>query len=381
MAARKPAEVFPPGDFIREELEERGWTQVDLAEILGRAPASVNEVIMGKRSVSPEIAKGLGDAFETGPEYWLNLDGMYQLSKVRDDGDAVARRAKLYSKAPIKEMIRRHWLEASDNLGVLEKRVLDFFGMGSLDDEPKMIAHAARKSTPYTKVTPAQRAWLFRARQLANSVSAPEFSETRLGIALEQLRGLLRASTQVRDIPRILSEAGIRLVIVEPLPQTRIDGSCMWLDEQSPVVALSLRFDRIDYFWYTLMHEIGHVKNGHGQNDVILDVDYLMPEEETSDGKPHDEREADNFAANYLVPQSKLKAFIKRVRPLYSKAEIVDFARTIGVHAGIVVGQLQHRHEISYAHSRDLLDLNKLRRVITAAALTDGWSYAWPAGR
>lgn len=381
MAARKPAAVFPPGDFIREELEERGWTQVDLAEILGRTPASVNEVIMGKRVVSPEIAKGLGDAFGTGPEFWLNLDAVYQLSKVRDEGDAVARRAKLYSKAPIKEMIRRHWLEASDNLDVLEKRVLDFLELQSLNDGPKMIAHAARKSTAYGEVTPCQRAWLFRARQLARSLQAPGFNQKRLEDALERLRDLLQASKEVRRVPRILSEAGIRLVIVEPLPQTRIDGSCMWLDARSPVVALSLRFDRIDYFWYTLMHEIGHVKNGHVQNDVILDVDYLMPEEETSGGRPRQEREADDFALDYLVSQPKLKAFIKRVRPLYSKAKIVEFARTMGVHPGIVVGQLQHRREISYARSRDLLDTNKVRSVITAEALTDGWGLTRPIGR
>lgn len=78
MAAKRVAEVFPPRDFIKEELEERGWGQADLAEILGRTPAFVGEIVSGKRAISPEIAKALGDAFGTGPEYWLNLDAAYR---------------------------------------------------------------------------------------------------------------------------------------------------------------------------------------------------------------------------------------------------------------------------------------------------------------
>ena len=68
-----PAEVFPPGEFIREELEERGWTQEDFAAILGRSPRLVNEVIMGKRGITPETANGLSAAFGTSAQFWMNL--------------------------------------------------------------------------------------------------------------------------------------------------------------------------------------------------------------------------------------------------------------------------------------------------------------------
>ncbi|HVR11461.1 MAG TPA: HigA family addiction module antitoxin, partial [Thermoanaerobaculia bacterium] len=76
------AEVFPPGEILREELEARGWTQTDLAEILGRPPRLVNEVIAGKRAITPETAKGLGEAFGTGGQFWMNLESAWQLSKV-----------------------------------------------------------------------------------------------------------------------------------------------------------------------------------------------------------------------------------------------------------------------------------------------------------
>jgi len=74
MTGRIPAEVFPPGDFIREELEAREWTQGDLAEILGRPLQAVNEIVAGKKAITPETAQGLGDAFGTGPELWMNLE-------------------------------------------------------------------------------------------------------------------------------------------------------------------------------------------------------------------------------------------------------------------------------------------------------------------
>src|SRR6266508_7021001 len=105
MAMRRPAEVFPPGEILKEELEARGWTQMDLAEIIGRHPNTVNEIVAGKRGISPETARALAAALGTSPELWMNLDAIYQLSRVRNgDDDAIARRAKLYAKAPVKDM-------------------------------------------------------------------------------------------------------------------------------------------------------------------------------------------------------------------------------------------------------------------------------------
>jgi HTH-type transcriptional regulator / antitoxin HigA len=72
MAGRVAAEVFPPGEFIREDLEARSWTQADLAEILGRDLRLVNQLVGGKRAITPETAKGLAQAFGTGPEFWMN---------------------------------------------------------------------------------------------------------------------------------------------------------------------------------------------------------------------------------------------------------------------------------------------------------------------
>ena len=104
MKPRKPAEVFPPGDYIREELAARGWSQVDFAKIIGRSQPAVNEMINGKRGITPESALALSAAFGTSAEFWMNLQTMYSLAEARTDMKAIQKRAKEFS-APRVEKI------------------------------------------------------------------------------------------------------------------------------------------------------------------------------------------------------------------------------------------------------------------------------------
>lgn len=374
---RVPAETFPPGEFIKDEIEARGWTQEDLAEVMGRDLRLVNEIITGKRGITPDTAKGLGEALETSAQYWLNLQSAYQLSQNESQIEHVARRSKLYDKAPVRLMIKRNWIEPSSNVDVLEKRICDYFGLENITQEPKLIAHASRKTTNYADTNTLQIAWLYRAWHLAKATTASKFTPAKLDDALNHLRLLLPNAQDIRMIPKILSEAGIKFLIIEPLPQSKIDGVTFWRDN-SPVIALSLRYDRIDWFWFTLSHELaGHIKNGDGKNDKpVLDIDLL--EQQKSTNRPQYEIEADNNAASFLIPQNELDDFIARVSPLYSKVRIVGFANKIHVHPGIIVGQLQHssRNELNYSQHRDLLV--KVRDIITSTALTDGWGHSLP---
>src|SRR3546814_10906300 len=107
------AEIFPPGEFLKDELEARGWSQTELAEIIGRPTRLINEIIADKRTITPETAIQLGDSLGTGPELWMNLESQYQLSQVRPNDGLVARRARLYERFPVREMIKRGWIEAT----------------------------------------------------------------------------------------------------------------------------------------------------------------------------------------------------------------------------------------------------------------------------
>jgi HTH-type transcriptional regulator/antitoxin HigA len=374
MMERTAAEVFPPGDLIREELEARGWTQNDLAEILGRPPRLVSEIISAKRAITPETAQGLADAFGTDAQIWMNLETSYQLNRLRKKDVDVSRRAKLYSFAPVKEMIRRHWVAPSDNVDVIEKQILTFFRVKSLDEPVEFSKYAARKTTYDPAPSNLEYAWLFRARQIARATpTSGPFTKAKLKILLEQLKALLFSAQEVRHVPRLLSQTGIRFVVVEPLPKTKIDGACLWQDDDpsKPIVALSIRYDRIDWFWHTLMHELDHVQHGDGlSGEVAVDID-LFREPSLEKQKPERERRANQFASASLIPKEELDDFVARIGPLYSKTAIKNFANRIRVHAGLVVGQLQFRGEIPYAHSREMLD--KVREMLIESSLTDGW--------
>ena len=124
MKNRTPAESFPPGEFLRDELDARGWSQTDLAEIIGRGVTVVNEIISGKRGITADTAQGLADAFGISAQFWLNLESMYRLSLVGQRDDTISRRARLYEKAPVRDMVRRGWIEDSRDIETLRARVL-----------------------------------------------------------------------------------------------------------------------------------------------------------------------------------------------------------------------------------------------------------------
>jgi len=370
MPVRKPAEVFPPGDYIRDELEARGWTQGDLAQIMGRPVQLVNELVSGKKQITPETALGLAKAFgDDDALYWMNLDNMYRLAQVKPVDDLVSRRAAMYSKFPIRELVKRKWIEPSENLDVIEHRVCRFYNISNINEKPS-FAHAA-KAAQYDERQPLQWAWLFRAYQLAKGIDAAEYSNKKLRTALSKLRQLLMAPEEIRQVPAILADAGVRLVIVEFLSGAKIDGAAFWIDN-APVIALSMRFDRVNSFWFVLRHEIEHILNEDGQ---VIDLE-MAESLQRKDALPREEILANEAASNFLVPPDELNSFVTRVRPLYSEQRILLFAKRIGVHPGLVVGQLQFRDEIPYTHFHK--HLVKVREIITQVALTDGWGSTPP---
>ncbi len=369
MAHRATDDLFPPGEFIRDELKARNWTQRDLANILGRPLKSVNHIMSGKTSITTKTAQELAAAFGTSPELWLNLENAYRLALERRDQIDVARRARLYQKAPISDMMRRQWIRECDDVGEIERQVLEFLEIKSLDDSPSLEL-AARKSTSYADTSPEEVAWCFRALRIARTIETQPFNSGRFLDGLESLQKLAAVREDIGQVPRALADLGVRFVIVERLPKMRLDGATLWIDPTSPVIAVSLRYDRLDWFWFTLSHEIAHVKHG---DRLSIDRDLVGTKRQRSENKPEPEQRADREACEFLVPQAELQSFITRVRPLYSRKRIIQFANLHQVHPGIVVGQLQFREEIPYAHSRDMLEA--VRHIIVDSAVTDGWGY------
>jgi HTH-type transcriptional regulator/antitoxin HigA len=93
------AEAFHPGEFLRDELDARGWTQSDLARIVARPLQAINEIVLGKKRITAETAKAIGVALGTGPELWVNLQTAYDLFHAPEPNAAIAKRAAEMAKA------------------------------------------------------------------------------------------------------------------------------------------------------------------------------------------------------------------------------------------------------------------------------------------
>jgi len=365
MTVRTPAEVFPPGEFLADELEARGWTQTEFAEIIGRPQKLVNDIINAKRAVSPETAADFAAAFGTSAQFWMNLETAWQLSKVPARDDSIARAAKLRERFPVREMCKRGWIQAGESVLELEKNVLEFFSISSVDD-PIQFQHAARRN--YKRdVTAHQWAWILRVHQLASALKVPAYSEATLRKRSVELEGHMTEPEGVRQVPRLLLECGVRLVVVEPIPGSEIQGVCFWInDNKSPVIGLTLKGDQIDKFWFDLWHELEHVLNGDGKDSPVID---------NFDGNNFGdddeiEKKANSAAADHCVPSRAMNDFVLRHNPMFSEKSFLGFARIVKRHPGIVAGQLQKR-----TNRWDLFKKHqaKIRHIFIQAALTDGY--------
>jgi HTH-type transcriptional regulator/antitoxin HigA len=362
--------VMHPGHYIKEEMEARGWSQRDLAFILGCSEQSLNPILNGKRGISPDMANALGEAFDVPAEFFANLQQAYDLAQARVPDPSVAARREMQSIYPVREMIRRQWIELTD-AAMLETQLMRFFCVSSPDLIPH-LAHAAKKSGYEERdITPAQLAWLFRTRQVATGFLAKTYSEKALRSALKDLEQLMIAPDEARHVPRILSECGVRFVLVEKLPNAKIDGVCFWLNQQSPVIGMSLQHDRIDNFWFVLRHEIEHVLQRHGRDEEMVDIDL----DSASPSVPEEERIANEAAAEFCGTE-KLQSFMARKHPFYYEKDVVAFARLHNRHPGIVIGQLRRRLNRFDYLTRYLVKIRQF--VVHPGASADGWGQVAP---
>jgi HTH-type transcriptional regulator / antitoxin HigA len=273
----------------------------------------------------------------------------------------------LYDKFPVREMLRRGWVCASDNIDVLEQRFCEFFAIPDLSADPQ-LCHSAKKTHASTNVTPLQLAWLFRAKAFASKQAVPNYSRAKLQVALGELKRLLRAVEHVSRAPQLLAKAGVRLVFIESMPGSKLDGACFWLDDNQPVIAMTLRYDRIDNFWFVLRHEIEHVlrEDGKAAKQAVIDSDVGQD----TGGLPECEQLANAAATEFCVPSAQFQTFIDRMHPYFSEEALLDFAHQVNTHPGLVVGQLQRkldRHNFLRKHQV------KVRALLIASGSVDGW--------
>ena len=355
-----PAVAFPPGEYLRDELDERGWTGREFAEILGRPAQVVSEILNGKKEITPQTALAFAEALGTSPEVWLNLQTMYQLYRHRESTPssnltAVERRARLRNLAPVAEVRSRGWIEDTSDLDSIERDVCELLEIESVEDTPH-FAMAARRSDSDDPVTLKQRAWLGRVRRMAEVQEAAPFSPDALATLAAEVPSRLRAGPDaLASLPPAFRDCGVRLVFCEGLRGGKLDGAVTFLTPGQPVVGLTARGDRFDGLVYTLLHECAHLTLGHlesGESAII--------EEELMEG--HDdpqEQEADRQASHWVFPHDFDNSAT-------SVQAISAAATRFGVHPNLVIGRLQKETGNWSLHRGKI---QKVRRCLDDAGL------------
>lgn len=365
--ASEVAGIVKPGTVVKERMLARGWSQAELAYVLGVNPATVNQVVNSKRPITPEMAKALALAFDEPAEAFAEMQARWNLHNAPDADAAIRQRALAQSRYPLREMAKRGWIADPSAGNDAHTELCRFFGVNSLEAASD-LAHSAKR-TKGSEVTGSQLAWLYRVRAIAREMPTPRYSKPALEKAIGRMSLMREAPEETRHVARLLHEAGVRFVVVEGLPGGRIDGVCSWLDEYSPVIGLSLRFDRVDNFWFVLRHECAHVLHGHGKSVAIIDAD-LGP---SSSDESNEEQIANEEASDFCVPRDRMHSFYLRKNPFFSDLDIQAFAKINKVHPGLVVGQLQHmsgQFRILREH------LVSIRKHVTSSAMVDGWGEA-----
>ena len=342
-----PNYAVPPGETLLETIETIGMSQAELAERTGRPKKTINEIIKGKASITPDTALQLERVLGIPAGFWNNLERNYQETLARlNEEERLQKQTSWLDELPLNAMIKFNWIKPYENKVQQLQEILNFFGVASLERwREKWLGSQVsfRKSHFFQSHPGALASWLRKGELEAQKIVCKPFNENQFRNALNHVRALTTQPPETfqQETVRLCAESGVAVAFVPELPQIRVNGATWWLNPQKAVIQLSLRYKSDDQLWFSFFHEAGHILL-HGKKDVFIE----------EDGKNSKEDEADKFASDFLIPSKQYREFIQSER--CSQTVIQRFATDIGIAPGIVVGRLQHDHKISYSYCNDL---------------------------
>lgn len=313
-----------PIDAIAMRMAELGLEQKDLARTLG-SPSRASEILKRKRPLSLEQIRVLHSE--------LGIPADVLLGRSSDDQELSDEHLK---KLPVREMARRGWFGSSDDPSAVLSQLREFIAKVSLGSTPVFM----RRSI-FGGVTEASRmttyAWLSRVVLRAREIKKPTNRFTAGSVDLEflkQVAKLSSANTGPKLAQEFLAMKGIVLVAEPDLPGMKLDGAVIRDDDGTPIIGLTLRHDRLDNFWFTLMHELAHLLKHFGSQSVAF-VDDLTSVDST-DPREH---EADAIASECLIPRAIwTRAPAARTR---RKEDIEALASQLCISPAIVAGRIR----------------------------------------
>ena len=348
-----PDYAVPPGATLLEVIQSKSIKQSELAERMGRPKKTINEIIKGKAEITPETAVQLEHVLGISAKFWLNLEKNYRLDLARiAESKKLEKQKEWLKNFPLNIMKQYGWIEDIKDAVSNITQLFTFFGVASIDawehQWNKEIASAMfRKSETYKMNYYALTAWLRKGELAASLISADEFNKQKFKESLKKIRNLtiLTPEEFIPEMVKICASCGVLLVFVPELPKVPVHGITRWISTDKVIIQLSLYKKKEDHFWFSFFHEAGHVIL-HGKRDFVCEAF----------NKSWD-NEADEFASNILIPKQAYDYFLKCNLKQLSSFVIKEFADSLGIATGIIIGRLQHDRYLDFSM------LNNLKRT------------------
>jgi len=344
--------AIPPGEYLAEVLEARLISQAELSRRMGRPMQAINEIVKGEKVITPETAIQLEQVLGVPAHIWTGMEAEYQLVKARaNEIQQVAGETSVLKEISYPHLAKMGVVRAVRDAGEKIAELKKFFGVAALENLENVKAYSPafrvaekRKASSY-----ALAAWLRCGAVKADEIKTQPYTKKALELVLEKILRLTIESPENFEsiLKNLLANCGVALIIQPHLPKTYAHGATFWLTEHKAVLMMSIRGSWADIFWFSLFHELGHILL-HDKRATFIEDGNCAPEVKKQ------EVEADQFAADNLIPRAWHDEFVKI--PLRTAASIRAFAQDINIHAGVVVGRLQHDRIISQA-----TPLNSLR--------------------
>lgn len=344
-----PIRIPNPIEAIRFRMEQQNLSQRDLVPYIG-SRSKVSEVLSGKRPLSLSMIRALHTKLSIPAKVLLQER---DLAAAEESGIE-------WDRFPIKDMISRGWIKAtlSEAKDKKEELLRRFFApLGSPVEVAAMYKRTDSFRSARSMDKYALTAWTARVMKLA--MSDPPSVEYKLNIiTLDFMRDVARLSwseSGPRLAQEFLKKHGISLVIEPHLPHTHLDGAAIMVMAHRPIIGLSLRHDRIDNFWFCLMHELSHIALHYGQG-----ITHFYDDLDIKHSDDPREREADDFAGEALIPKAEWKSSPASVLP--SPEAVQDLADQLRIHPAIIAGRIRHENK-SYQVLNQLVGHGQVRRL------------------
>jgi HTH-type transcriptional regulator/antitoxin HigA len=350
-----PNKAIHPGRIIAETLSRDGMTQKSLSERMGISEKHLSQIINGEASITVETSLLLENALGGSASFWINLEKNYQETKARLERLSVMKEEiSILPMFPYTELAKREYVEQTANKEKRIENLWKFFGVNSLSfvSTTEDVAFRKRESSHIKSESIA--AWLRCGELEAKKQNLPDYSETKL----KQILGILKLLSTKNpeeysvEIRRLLNGAGVAIFYIAHFSGTGVSGAVRWINNV-PVIQLSLYYSWADIFWFNLYHELGHLIL-HGKKEKFIEFE----KKELAIAK-NKEDEADNFASEELIPSKSYLQFL-RSNPIFSNNSIVEFAKTLKIHPGIVAGRLCHEGKVEWKSVSNLRPRLKL---------------------